>query len=120
VGVRAHPGAAQTTEEHTMGKYLLAYKGGGVATTEADRQKAMERWGGWFAQLGAAVTEGGNPFGSSTAIASDGSTVAASAALTGYSILAADSLSDAADLAKGCPVLEQGGTVEVYEAIDVM
>jgi len=103
-----------------MGKYVLAYKGGGVATTEAERQAAMERWGGWFAQLGAAVADGGNPFGPSTAIGLDGSTAPATAGITGYSILTADSLSGAADLAKGCPVLEQGGTVEVYEAIDVM
>jgi len=103
-----------------MGKYVLAYKGGGVATNEADRKVAMEKWGGWFAQLGASVADGGNPFGPSTAIGSDGSTVAASAALTGYSILTAESLADAADLAKGCPVLDNGGTVEVYEAIDVM
>ena len=103
-----------------MGKYLLAYKGGGIATTDEARQKAMERWGGWFAQLGAAVADGGNPFGPSTAVGSDGSTIDATAAITGYSILTADSLSDAADLAKGCPVLENGGSVEVYEAIDVM
>jgi hypothetical protein len=103
-----------------MGKYVLAYKGSRMADTEAERKVAMEKWGGWFGQLGAAVVDGGNPFGPSTAIGSDGSTLTASAGITGYSILTADSLTDAADLAKGCPVLENGGTVEVYEAIDVM
>ena len=103
-----------------MGKYVLAYKGGGMAATEAEQAAAMEKWTGWFGQLGAAVADGGNPFGPSTAVSSDGSTTDASAGLTGYSILTADSLSAAADLAKACPVLESGGTVEVYEAIDVM
>jgi hypothetical protein len=104
-----------------MGKYVLAYRGGGMAATEAEQKAAMEKWMGWFGQLGAAVSDGGNPFGESTAVTSDGSTTGASAGLTGYSILTADSLSAAADLAKGCPVLgEAGGSVEVYEAIDVM
>ena len=103
-----------------MGKYVLAYKGGSMAATEAEQKAAMEKWTGWFGQLGSAVSDGGNPFGPSTAITADGSTTGTSAGLTGYSILTADSLSTAADLAKGCPVLESGGSVEVYEAIDVM
>jgi Resolvase, N terminal domain len=37
--------------------------------------------------------------------------------LTGYSIVSADSLDAAVELAKGCPVLEIGGAVDVYEAI---
>ena len=103
-----------------MGKYVLAYKGGAMAATEAEQQAAMDKWMGWFGQLGTAVADGGNPFGESTAVTADGATTTAGAGLTGYSILTADSLSAAADLAKGCPVLESGGSVEVYEAIDVM
>jgi hypothetical protein len=112
--------APQRAKEQIMGKYVLAYKGGGMAATEAEQKAAMEKWMGWFGQLGAAVSDGGNPFGPSTAVTSDGSTAATTAGLTGYSILTADSLSAAGDLAKGCPVLESGGTVEIYEAIDVM
>ncbi len=37
--------------------------------------------------------------------------------LSGYSIVSADSLDSAVELAKGCPVLEIGGAVDVYEAI---
>ena len=48
---------------------------------------------------------------------SDGSSGAASAGLTGYSIVDAADLSAAATLAKGCPVLGAGGSVEVYEAM---
>jgi hypothetical protein len=36
---------------------------------------------------------------------------------TGYSIVSTDSLDSAVELAKGCPVLEIGGAVDVYEAI---
>jgi hypothetical protein len=102
-----------------MGKYVLAYTGGSMAETPEAQEKAMQAWGAWFGTLGAAVVDGGNPFGASTAVQSDGSTGAAKAGLTGYSLINADSLELAAKLANGCPVLEGGGTVEVYETIDM-
>jgi hypothetical protein len=72
---------------------------------------------GWFGELGPAIVDGGNPFAASTAVQSDGSSGAAAAGLTGYSIIDAADLAAAATLAKGCPVLDAGGSVEVYEAL---
>ena len=104
-----------------MGKYLLAYKGGGMATTDAEREAAMAAWGGWFGSLGQAVIDPGNPFVASAAVTPGGSVSdGVAAGLTGYSILNADSLAAAGELAKGCPVLADGGSVEVYETIEVM
>ena len=100
-----------------MGKYVLAYKGGSMAETTEAQEAAMQAWMGWFGELGSAVIDGGNPFGPSTAVKSDGSSAAATAGLTGYSVVAADSLELAAKLAEGCPVLAAGGSVEVYETI---
>jgi hypothetical protein len=71
--------------------------------------------------LGQAVVDAGNPFGSSMAVATDGtSSDGAASGLTGYSILSADSLSAATELAKSCPQLASGGSIEVYETFDVM
>jgi hypothetical protein len=103
-----------------MAKFVLVYKGGGMAETDAEREAAMAAWGSWFGTLGAAIVDPGNPFGGSTAVSANGSGGAASSALTGYTVLTADSLAGAAELAKGCPVLSNGGSVEVYETIDVM
>ena len=100
-----------------MGKFVLAYKGGSGHSSDEEGAKVMAAWMGWFATLGAAILDGGNPFGASTTVASDGSMGAASAGLSGYSIVSADDLSAAATLAKGCPILDAGGSVEVYEAI---
>ena len=103
-----------------MGKYVLAYRGGTMAATEAEQAAAMQQWIGWFGELGAAVVDGGNPFGASVLVGADGGVSAAGAsALTGYSIVTADSVDAAATLAKGCPVLGSGGSVEVYEALDM-
>jgi hypothetical protein len=100
-----------------MGKYLLAYRGGGMAESEAEREAAMAAWGAWFTALGSAVVDMGAPFGGSAAVTeagdvSDGGT----SGLTGYSVLEAESMSAATDYAKSCPLLESGGSIDVYEA----
>ena len=104
-----------------MGKYVLAYKGGGMAATDEERQAAMAAWGNWFGTLGPAIVDAGNPFGPSATVGSRGAlSDGASSGLTGYSVLNADSLAAAGELAKGCPVLSAGGSVEVYETFEVM
>lgn len=104
-----------------MASYLFAYKGGGVPDTDAERGAQMAAWGKWLQDLGEAVVDGGNPFGPSKAISAAGSVGdGAPAGLTGYSVIVADSLDAATELAKGCPVLAVGGSVEVYEALEVM
>jgi hypothetical protein len=101
-----------------MAKFVLAYTGGGMAESPAEQQKAMEAWMNWFGSLGESVVDPGAPFGPGASIAADGSTTdGGRSALTGYSILTADDLAAATIKAKGCPVLANGGSVEVYEAL---
>ena len=114
---RDDAGVAGPIKGDEMANFLLAYKGGTMAETPEAQEAAMQAWMNWFGTIGAAVVDGGAPFGPSTAVKSDGSTGAATTGLSGYSVLQADSLDAAATLAKGCPVLEIGGTVEVYEAL---
>jgi hypothetical protein len=104
-----------------MGNYLLAYRGGQMAATDEERQAVMAAWGAWFGQLGEAVVDAGAPFGGSASVGGDGSVSdGAPSGLSGYSVLKADSLPAATELAKGCPVLTSGGAVDVYEALQVM
>src|SRR5215471_18101628 len=98
-----------------MAKFVLAYKGGGMAQTEEEREAAMQAWGAWFGELGKAVVDVGNPFSTSKAVGGNGTS-----GLTGYSILSADSLDAATKLASGCPILSNGGSVEVYETLEIM
>ncbi len=103
-----------------MANYLLAYTGGGMAATEAEREQAMAAWGQWFGKLGSAVVQPGNPVGASTSVSASGSNGAAGSGLTGYSVIAADSLDAAASLVTDCPIIAAGGKVDVYETIEVM
>lgn len=104
-----------------MANYVLAYTGGSTPESEDEQQAVMAAWTGWFEQLGPAVVDIGNPFGPSKAVAADGSVSdGAPSRLTGYSVVSADSLDGATELARGCPVLAGGGSVEVYETFKAM
>lgn len=100
-----------------MAKYVLAYKGGGMGDTPEAQQKSMDAWMAWFASMGADLVDGGAPFGPSTTVTAEGVTQGGASALTGYTIVSAESLDAAAEKAKSCPVLTSGGTIEVYEAM---
>ncbi len=104
-----------------MANYVFAYSGGrGVSTDEAERNAQYARWGQWFGDLGSAVVDGGAATGPAKTVGPGGSVSdGGSRGLSGYSIVSADSLDAAVELAKGCPVLEIGGAVDVYEAISM-
>jgi hypothetical protein len=103
-----------------MAKFVLVYRGGSGMAAPEEQQAAMEAWMNWFGALGDAVVDPGAPFGPSAALSPDGATGSSGPSeLTGYSILSADSLDEAATKAKGCPVLTDGGTVEIYEALPI-
>lgn len=105
-----------------MANYVLVFKGGSMPETEEETQRVMAAWGAWYTGLGEAVHDSGNPFGPSMSVANDGSTSeGAASGLTGYVILVADSLTAAAEMAKGCPVLAGGaGSIEIYETFQIM
>ena len=57
----------------------------------------------------------GNPFGAQAAVGGG-----ATSGLTGYTIISADSLDDALEKSKTCPILNGGsGGVEVYETLEM-
>ncbi|MEP7214662.1 MAG: YciI family protein [Anaerolineaceae bacterium] len=105
-----------------MANFLLVYRGEAKQpATEAEGEKVMAAWMGWFGSMGEAVVDGGNPISGSKSVASNGAVSdGAASGLTGYSVVKADSLDAAAKLAKGCPHLAAGGMVEVYETFNAM
>ena len=105
-----------------MSKYILGYHGGGgMETTEEEVAAVMAKWGAWFAELGKAIVDGGAPTAQAVTVGSDGSVAdgGGSNPLTGYSIVTAGSLDAATAMAKGCPILEVGGSVEVAELLEM-
>ena len=106
-----------------MANFLLVYTGGGMPSSDADRKQAMDAWGAWFGQLGDKIVDMGNPFTHEAKTISNGGSVqdgAVGTQATGYSIIKADSIKAAVELAKGCPVLHSGAKVTVYETFPAM
>ena len=106
-----------------MANYVLLYSGGGMPETPAEQATVMQAWTAWFGQLGSALVDGGNPFtGQAKTIANNGSVSdgAGDKTASGYSIIQADSLDAAVELAKGCPVLLGGAQITVFETFQVM
>ena len=104
-----------------MAKYLLIYHGGSMPDTDEARGKVMAAWGEWFQKLGGALADPGNPVSQTKTISNGGSVGGGTSnPPSGYSILEADSLDKAVELAKGCPVLGGGATIEVAETFDAM
>ena len=104
-----------------MANFLLTYHGGSMPETEAEQAQVMTEWTKWFGVLGDRLVDGGNPVSQSRTISSSGSVSdGASNPPTGYSVIEANSLDEATQLAKGCPVLHGGASIVVAETFAVM
>jgi len=105
-----------------MATYLLAYHGGKMPETKAEQTTVMAAWDKWLKAVGAGLVDGGNPVGKAQTIAKDGKITDGGGAnpVSGYSVIKASDLAAAVALAKGCPVLLGGGSIEVCETFDAM
>jgi hypothetical protein len=72
-------------------------------------------WTAWFDGMGSQVAELGQPAVSGTAIGNCGP----GTELSGYSLISADDLDSALEVAKGCPSLTRGGGVEIAQLVEV-
>ena len=103
-----------------MANFVFAYHGGKPPESPEEGAKVMAAWNAWFETLGPAIVDGGAPVGASKTVASGGvSDGGGSNPLSGYSIVSADNIDAAVEMAKGCPILEDGGNVEVAEAMEM-
>jgi hypothetical protein len=106
-----------------MTDYLLLYSGGSMPETEADQAIVMGAWDAWYTALGDAVVDVGNPFTpAAKSIASDGtvSDGPVGTMASGYTVIKADSLDEAVEMSRGCPVLQGGAQISVYETFSLM
>ncbi len=101
-----------------MADYMLIYEGGDHAWMERppeEVQAGMQAWGAWFQELersghlrnaGAALRPGGAMLSvKAGSIQTDSALPEVKELIGGFSVVAADSIQEAAELAKGCPFL---------------
>ena len=104
-----------------MAKYAFIYHGGSMPESEEEGKKIMAAWGAWMQGMGASLVDGGGPFGMSKTVKSDGSTSDDGGAnpASGYSLVDVADADAALAHAKGCPILDGGGSVEICEIMDM-
>ena len=74
------------------------------------RSGAMEAWGTFFESIGPDLVDPGNPVFESSAL---GTCDTDRVRLGGFSLVTAEDLGAAVTLAKTCPILAEGGGVEI-------
>lgn len=90
-----------------MNTYLLVHR---QPHGYAGSPKAAAAWEAWFGKLGDALVDKGNAVLNNRSVAGEAGTVLP---LGGYTIVSAADLEEATRLASGCPIMQEGGTVEV-------
>jgi hypothetical protein len=107
-----------------MSDYVLLYSGGArMPETEEEQAQVLQAWNDWFQRVGQALKDGGNPFTATAVTVESDGTVSdgpTGSIPTGYTVVEADSMDDVIDFARSSPVLDNGGSVTVFETYETM
>jgi hypothetical protein len=103
-----------------MPQYVLAYLGGNQPSSPEEGQQHFAKYQQWLASLGDSAVSPANPFKDTHTINPDGAvTTGSTTSMSGYTIIEADSMEAALEMAKACPFLEIGGSLEVSELVQM-
>lgn len=109
-----------------MERYLFILRGGDAARAQESPQawqEHMQKWGDWMKGLAEKqIFEGGEPLENAGKqvngkgkLVVDGPFIEAKETVAGYLIVRASSLDEAAEISKGCPILEHDGKIEIRQ-----
>lgn len=101
-----------------MKQFMMTYFGGDTPTTKEEGAKHFQQYQEWLGELGEAVVSAMNPLKDGHTLAPDGAlTQGSQAGMSGYTVLQAESIEQALDMARSCPFLAINGTLEVAELV---
>jgi hypothetical protein len=105
-----------------MSEFVFLYRGGARDRSPEQMQQMMQKWMGWMKELGAKghLKDRGQPLERAGKLVqgkgktvTDGPFAETKDVVGGYTLIEAADLSEAVELAKGCPIFEVDGAVEV-------
>ena len=103
-----------------MPRYMITYLGMPRPATPEEGKAHMEKYMAWLADLGEAAISPANPLKATCVVQSDGSiTEGGQTGMSGYTLVSADSMDQAQEIARSCPFLEVGGALEVSEIVEM-
>ena len=78
----------------------------------------IDAWGKWFESIGDKIVDSGSPLGAAREITRDGSKELPLGvdSITGYTIINAENIDEAEEIAKTCPIITG---IRVYEAMSM-
>jgi len=102
-----------------MPEYIIAYHHGDEPETPEEGAEGMAKWQAWIGGLGNAVVNPGTPLGMNKFVTQNGVLdEGGSSRLTGFTVVRADNIEVAVEMAKACPFLEVG-TLQVAEMMEM-
>jgi hypothetical protein len=103
-----------------MKQYVLVYLGGKQPSKPEEANKHFEKYMKWLTSLGDSIVVPTIPLKNTTTVRPDGTIKeGGSSAMSGFSIIKADSMEAALSIAQSCPFLEIGGALEVSELMQM-
>jgi len=105
-----------------MSEFTYLFRGRNTSGSPEEMQRHLEKWVAWMKDLGASghIKEQGHPLEGTgkvvrgaQKIINDGPYAEAKDVVGGYMVIEARDLAHAAEISKGCPILDVGGSVEV-------
>jgi len=103
-----------------MHHYIITYLGGDKPSSPEAGQQNYAKYQEWLASLGNSVVSPANPFKDTHTVNPDGTVKTGSKTfMSGYTIIEAESMNAALEVAKDCPFLEINGSLEVSELMQM-
>ena len=103
-----------------MLQFVMTYLGGNHPSTPEEGRQHFARYMQWLGSLGDSAISPANPLANTQTVSADGSVKAGgSTAMSGFTIIEAESMDAALEAARSCPFLEIGGSLEVSELMQM-
>lgn len=103
-----------------MSRFVIVYLGGNHPSTPEEGKQHFSKYMEWLAELGGAAISPANPIKNTNTVEADGSVSSGGITeMSGYTIVEAESMEAALEMAQACPFLEIGGTLEVSELMEM-
>ena len=101
-----------------MTQYVIVYLGGDQPSSPEEGKRHFAKYMDWLTSLGDSAVSPANPLKNTSTVNPDGTVTAGGAStMSGYTIIEAESMDGALTIAKACPFLDIGGSLEVSELI---
>ena len=104
--------------ETQVPQYVIVHLGGDQPSSPEEGKRHFSKYMEWLSSLGDSAISPANPLKNTSTVNSDGTvTTGGTTTMSGYTIIETDSMGAALSVAKACPFLDIGGSLEVSELV---